>query len=374
MRGIVGQETAVSRVVFPVVPPRQRFRQGRAARFPAAHGLLVSALLALAGVTTQADAACQLLQISELPVVMSGNVPLIPASVNGHAVQLLADTGAANSLIWRSAAREFNLDVISSGPNFYGAGGADAAGMVTVRDFGLAGATIQNVHLYVAGRGTSPGNGAGILGEDVLSHWDVEFDLSAGKIRLFKPKDCNGDQVVYWAQSYFMTKLVGRPGNANWLEANVSLDGHEVVALLDTGAELSTVTSQTLRETGIKPEVTPVSATATHGLANQPIETTTAVFPTLTIGQESVRNVKLRIADLFGKNTEVRLGSLIAHSVIEDPGLIIGADFFMAHRIYVARSQGKIYFTYKGGPIFQHIVPNATASSGKAVVGDPEPQ
>lgn len=154
----------------------------------------------------------------------------------------------------------------------------------------------------------------------------------------------------------------------------MSLDGHEVVALLDTGAVLSTVTSQTLRETGIKPEVQPVSATSTRGLANQPIETTIAVFPTLTIGQESVRNVKLRIADLFGKNTEVTLGSRVARSVIEDPGLIIGADFFMAHRIYVARSQGKMYFTYKGGPIFQHIAPKAAASSGEAVVGDPEPQ
>lgn len=201
-------ETAVIRVVLPMLPPRQHLRQGRAARFPAAHGLLVSALIALAGATTQADAACQLLQISELPVAMSGNVPLIPVSINGHAVQLLADTGAASSLIWRSAAKEFNLDVVSSGPKIYGAGGADAAGIATVRDFGLAGATVRNVHLYVAGRGTSPGNSAGILGEDVLSHWDIEFDLSAGKIRLFKPKDCSGDQVVYWAQSYFMTKLV----------------------------------------------------------------------------------------------------------------------------------------------------------------------
>jgi hypothetical protein len=113
-----------------------------------------------------------------------------------------------------------------------------------------------------------------------------------------------------------------------------------------------------------------VTATATRGLAAKPIDTATAVFPTLTIGQESVQNVKLRIADLFGKNTETRLGSFIAHSVIDNPDLVIGADFFMAHRIYVARSQGKIYFTYKGGPVFQHFVENTPAPSGEAGAED----
>jgi predicted aspartyl protease len=350
----------------------QRFRQGGATR-RGVHGLLPAALLALAGPMMHADAACQLLQLGELPVVMLGNVPLISAAINGHAVQLLADTGAANSLIWRSAANEFNLDVISSGgPKFYGAGGADAAGTVTVRDFGLAGATVHNVHLYVAGRGTSPGNSAGILGEDVFSNWDVEFDLSAGKIRLFKPKDCSGDQVVYWAQSYFMTKLISTPGNSNWLEANVSLNGHDVVAMFDTGAALSTVTSQALGQIGIKPEVPPVTASAGRGLAGRPIETATAVFQTLTIGQESVGNARLHIADLFGKNTEVALGSRIPRSVIDNPDLIIGADFFMSHRIYVARSQGKFYFTYKGGPVFQHALPNSAPSSGEAGAENPE--
>jgi hypothetical protein len=52
--------------------------------------------------------------------------------------------------------------------------------------------------------------------------------------------------------------------------------------------------------------------------------------------------------------------------VFDNPGMVIGADFFMAHRIYVARSQGKMYFTYKGGPIFQHVEANTPAPSGAA--------
>lgn len=32
--------------------------------------------------------------------------------------------------------------------------------------------------------------------------------------------------------------------------------------------------------------------------------------------------------------------------------MLIGADFFLSHRIYVASSQGKLYCTYNGGPVF----------------------
>jgi len=349
--------------------PKQGVNKTKATQRSVTHGLLAAIFLVSVGsvgTPKQADAACQLLQIGELPVAMLSNSPVIPASINGHAVQLLADTGAAKSMIWRSAAQEFHLEIFQSNGTFYGAGGADTPGVVTVRDFGIAGGTVHDVHLYAAGRGASPGNSAGILGEDVLSHWDVEFDLSAGKIRLFMPKNCSGDQVVYWAQSYFMTKLIGAPRNTNWLETKVMLNGHELVGMFDSGATLSTVTTQALRQTGINAEVSSEATTASHGLAGKPIDTTTAVFPTLTIGQESVQNVKLRIADLFGKNTETILGSLISRSVINNPDMIIGADFFMAHRIYVARSQGKIYFTYKGGPVFQHWAVDTPSSSGEA--------
>jgi predicted aspartyl protease len=337
-------------------------------------GLVAAALLATIGPGMRAEAACRLLQVGELQVTMHGNTPLIPASIDGHAVEMLVDTGAAKSMIWRSKAQELGLRISSSGMKFYGAGGADEAGAVLVQDFGLAGGTAHNVSLYAAGRGKPFANSAGILGEDVLSKWDLEFDLSAGKIRLFKPKNCEGDQVAYWATAYFMTKLVNGAAGTNWLEANVSLDGHQIVALFDTGAALSTVSSQALVQTGIKAETPPVAAEATRGLANRRIETAIAVFPTLTVGQESVENVKLRIADLFSANTEGETGSLVRRSVMASPDLIIGADFFMAHRIYVARSQGKIYFTYKGGQIFQVRAPSGTAAPAETEPGDSKPE
>jgi len=32
--------------------------------------------------------------------------------------------------------------------------------------------------------------------------------------------------------------------------------------------------------------------------------------------------------------------------------MLLGADFFQSHRIYVANSQRQMFFTYNGGPVF----------------------
>jgi hypothetical protein len=43
---------------------------------------------------------------------------------------------------------------------------------------------------------------------------------------------------------------------------------------------------------------------------------------------------------------------MIASSPEGQPQMLIGMDFFRAHRIYLARGQQKMYFTYVGGPVF----------------------
>jgi tetratricopeptide (TPR) repeat protein len=44
--------------------------------------------------------------------------------------------------------------------------------------------------------------------------------------------------------------------------------------------------------------------------------------------------------------------------------MLLGADFFLSHRIYVANGQRKLYFTYNGGPVFNLDRPQVTAAMG----------
>ncbi|HEV2533237.1 hypothetical protein [Phenylobacterium sp.] len=72
------------------------------------------------------------------------------------------------------------------------------------------------------------------------------------------------------------------------------------------------------------------------GIDRADIKTWLARFASVKIGDEEIKNGLLRIGETEAKNFDV----------------LIGADFFMAHHVYVANSQNRIYFTYNGGPVF----------------------
>lgn len=316
-----------------------------------------AALLVLAAAAPCVDAACKLVKIGEIPVTVQG-VPVAPASLDGHPARLMVDTGAYSSLLWHSAVAAFNLRRLSvSGGTLVGAGGRTDSELVNVREFGLAGYVVHDLRFIATGpmdtSRMAPDGIAGILGEDFLSRMDVEFDLAAGRVRLFQPQGCSGDQVVYWAAEYFMVPLRTPPPESRWLEARASLNGHEVLALFDTGASRSTVAAEVTRRPGLAPLVAAEGDQTLPGIGAAPIRAATARFESLGIGQETIRNPRLVIADVFGAGREVQLGSYIKQSAFNEPDLIIGADFFLAHRVYIARSQGRIYFTYLGLPVFQ---------------------
>jgi predicted aspartyl protease len=338
--------------------------------------LAVTATLMSLSSARASAAACQLIQVAELPVTMAGNAPLVSVSINGQPAMMLLDTGASNSLLLHSAAKAMRLAVQQRGES-YGAGGSSEAGSAWIKDFSLAGATVHDLNILVTGPlTTTPLGFVGLLGEDLLSHWDMELDLSAGKVRLFSPKNCTGDQVVYWAPAYFMAELLPDT-HTNWLRATVQLNGHEIEAMFDSGASRSVVTTDAVRRAALIPTSSPAASESARGIAGKEFRSEVAIFSTLSIGQETIQNAQLRIADLFGKDTRTALGSSIPQMSINAPEMLVGADFFLARRVYVARSQGKIYFTYKGGPIFRTDEPGppappATASPAEAGGSDPK--
>jgi hypothetical protein len=139
------------------------------------------------------------------------------------------------------------------------------------------------------------------------------------------------------------------------------LNGQKAIAELDSGAYTSVVTSGMAERAAAKTQFEDVrSASVSTGFAGKAVPTSIAVFPTFAIGDEAINNAKLRIADLFHADTKMQIGSLIPQRMVDSPDMLLGADFIRAHRIYIARSQGKIYFSYNGGPIFQVITPRVS--------------
>jgi predicted aspartyl protease len=310
--------------------------------------MLVSPLFASAA--SPATSKCKLAVVVQIPINMRSLRPVIPATIDGHPSNMLIDTGSDVSVIFRSAAAAFGIHVVENGRKGYAAGGTEYAGTVAVRDLDLAGFVVHNLTLTAMGHGAPSDNEAGLLGEDFLSHWDEEFDPAAGVLRLMVPKDCSGDQVVYWAPQYSLVSLL--PVRGHYLAANVQLNGHDVLAWFDTGASNTIVTTDVVQRPGLQPTIEVATGKQSHGLAPGGFAVDTAMFQSITIGQETIQNPKLVVADLFGRAKETHLGSLIPSKPQGVPEMLIGMDFLRAHRFYVARGQGKMYLTYIGGPVF----------------------
>jgi tetratricopeptide (TPR) repeat protein len=107
--------------------------------------------------------------------------------------------------------------------------------------------------------------------------------------------------------------------------------------MFDTGAGTTTLTREGEKQAGVKPDSAGVvDGGLIYGVGRHPVQSWIATFDSFKIGDEEVRNARLRLSD-----------ARLPHS-----GMLIGADFFLSHRIYVASSQHKLYFTYNGGTVF----------------------
>jgi hypothetical protein len=155
----------------------------------------------------------------------------------------------------------------------------------------------------------------------------------------------------------------------------VLVNGKQVNAILDTGAPTSIISLSAANGAGVNPtQDRTKSAGKVTGLAGNPIEAWIGTFGMFALGDESVRNVKLQIADLFTADTQETTGSHIRQHVEGLPEMLVGADFFRTHRILVLFAEHKLVFTYNGGPIFQTIEPDAAAQTGgSADTGKAEP-
>ncbi|HYC08231.1 MAG TPA: aspartyl protease family protein [Steroidobacteraceae bacterium] len=286
---------------------------------------------------------------------MSGLAPLVHAKINGTDALFIADSGAFFSMLTPAAAAEFKLHLSPApfGLGLTGVGGEAHVSMTTVPTFTIFGVTIPKVEFIVGGNDLG-GGAAGLLGQNVFRLADdVEYDLANGIIRLFSPDGCRHAVLAYWAvgRVYSVMDIARSTPLAPHTAGVAFLDGARIRVIFDTGSPTSMLTLEAAKRAGVTPETAGVVAAGqSAGVGRQLVPTWIAPFPSFKIGDEEVRNTRLRIGA----------------SGVRDVDMLIGADFFLSHRIYVANSQEKLYFTYNGGPVFNLTATPATADASAA--------
>jgi len=315
--------------------------------------LLTGIAFASAPIAAAAERGCTLLKIAEWPVRPGTGAPIVDGTINGQKVGILLDTGARTHLL-RSAAIRLGLVRYQDSPDrAVGIGGETVVEAVSVDSFEIAGTVRRNWRMSVVGETDLGGDVAALLGEDFLHRAEVEFDLAHNAIRLFQAKDCDSSALAYWTtERPNVVALEDYSATYPSLELTIEINGRPVRALLDSGASRSVLTKAQAAALGVTPDTAGVVAAGCGGgLGAKRIETWIGPFDSVAIGGEIVRNPRLEFADIFKYSTFAQTGSLVTRAVPR-PDMLLGADFLRSHRVLVAHSQRKIYFTYAGGTVF----------------------
>jgi tetratricopeptide (TPR) repeat protein/predicted aspartyl protease len=303
------------------------------------NALSLAMAAALSAPAAEAASKCHMDRVAEMPVRMVNLKPTVTAKINGQDVTFVADTGAFFSLLATGSAKRLGLKLDASTlglTQIEGITGSTGVWVTKAKDFSILGVTLHDADFLVAGE--SHGGVDGLLGQNLLGFVDTEFDFGAGAIRLFKAYDCDKADLGYWAQGADAAVDISpiSPGS-NKIRADVTVNGVRMHAILDTGTGYSVLSLSAAKRIGFRaddPAVKPGGAAG--GISGRLVETWIAPFKSFAIGGEQVQNTKLRVADID----------------LPESDMILGSDFFLSHRIFVAKSQSRLYFTYNGGPVF----------------------
>jgi len=326
-------------------------------------GLLAAAagLGLIAGPPAWAD--CKLNQIMELPVTMVGSKPTVTLLVNGQPVKFLVDSGSWASVIDLTAAKALGLKLAKTDEKSRGIGGEVDLYFTTVDSLAInKDASLGRIDMLasvdVGGSGYS-----GLIGENILGFADIEYDLPHGAIRFFKQEGCQKTNLGYWADGAAieieLTHTGKRPASRDRdpnhydpgdldrdVRAVSMINGQKVTVTFDSGSSVSILNRSVAARVGVTPD-TPgaVPDGLFTGIGSERKAIWIAPFDSFALGAERINHTRLRFGDLNQTQTD----------------MLLGVDFFLSHRIFVANSLSKAFISYVGGPVFNFDDANLAA-------------
>lgn len=304
---------------------------------------------------------CTLAKYGTLSVEMVGERPTTLVKVNGATTRFAIDTGAWFNFMSRANAEALGLKLLPApfGFRMGGIGGSADAEIARIKDLGILDTDLHNVDFVVGGSDA----GEGSLGANLLDFKDLEIDLAQGRVTLFKPEGCGKSALAYWVKqggTYNVADLHPFDLNDRRSFVDVTIDGKSIRALLDSGATATLLDRRAAERIGIDlkgPGVRPGGPV--RGIGARTYRSWIVPIDTFSVGTETIRHSEMLVMD----------GNIGDGST----DMVLGVDFMLAHHMYIANSQRKLYFTYNGGRVFSldtaSIGAHETATAGANSAG-----
>jgi predicted aspartyl protease len=262
--------------------------------------------------------SCQLHKKASLPITFDGFAPTVPVTINGHPLNIAIDTGSDATLISPETAKELNLPITSDNRGeIQGTDGSRKVPtvMINLLVFGIDNFLRHDTSL-ISLPAPSPGPlsdvkaptpPTGIIGTDILSHYEIEYDPTSRKLNLYRALNCDRVEPP-WQGVFFRIPITLSQGQRFLVP--VSLNGHKAHALFDTGLDRTAVAQAYAKQIGLTDDILARDPQIlVQGAAGVSKTVPQHTFDSLTIGLESFRHPRLRIIYVPVAEADVVLGA-----------------------------------------------------------------
>jgi len=290
----------------------------------------------LSGCAQPFDGPCGQQPVASVPVRIVQDVPLISVVLNGRPATLLLDTGAQPFLLTQAAVARLNLATDAGmRVGIGGIGGRSRSFAAVLRGIELTpGFRLPDTYAGILATPLPTPGGIrvdGLLGVGVLNRWDIELDMPRRRMVLHAGSLCSGPPSGF--ANAAMLRSTATTGGRFIIP--MTLDGANLRALVDTGAQSSIVSRDVAAQAGMTDAM----------LAADPAQVLTGVGA----DQVPARQHRFR---------EIRIGD----DVVAQPLLtvmppvqgidtaILGFDYLAHHRLWLSAARNLVFIARPDPP------------------------
>lgn len=279
----------------------------------------------LAGPPARA-AACRLAFVTSVPMHLLHNRLVVPITLGAHADDIVLDTGSTRGALSHITAMAVHArSVASVGSHLSelsgeGIGGYRQGFLTEVSYVRLGQLTGSSVPFVVIGGGRERGEDPDLLGIDFLADDDIDLDIAGGRLTIYQGQRGCAHAATTLHDNLYMVPQIEEPWE-NRIFLPVTVSGHRLQALLDTGAPRSALLADGAEKLGVAPP------------PGGPRETVTGVGPKAEQAY-SETSAPMQIGDLT--MAHARLDVLPDRMPHTD--MILGMDFISRTHIWISNS------------------------------------
>jgi predicted aspartyl protease len=295
-------------------------------------------------------AQLRIINTIKLESTSDGERLFVPITLNGSAAKLILDTGGAITQLSPAIVKTLNLRTEPSDLTMFDAYGHGSALQVVIKSFGLGNAMGNGFTIHLSAMPAFDHDAVGLLSTDLFANYDIDLDFGANRLNYFSKDHCEG-RVAYWRERPLsIIPFTLEDGHIN---LTATVDGHDVSAIIDTGAPRTIMTDTMASEVfGLVPgpDMSPID----EPTGDSSIKYYAHKFAAFSIQGLVVNNPNITImTDRMGAGPGMEKSTI--RGAINDPynhirldRLVIGMNVLKRLHVYIAYGEKKLYISPAG--------------------------